>query len=256
MRQAHFLRMATPLPMETSLTNPARHQVGRTSIILLRLCPLLRFSHKTALAVLMEAPWAPSQSLCLQWLHSCLLAGVSPLRTIVCALLFSGLPSSRKIRHRRRQFRDYSNQLAHRRGACGRSRCLGSRCHGTPAGPLWPRFLSRFGCLTLNALVSFTVFLCLSCPGCWNTALSSPVHPCPSGVQTLLVPSPVLVALRHQHDMFLSVFPSSCCRFPERSFYKRFAVVFFQLEVPMSGSTKFLVGFGHDSFFPVIPMRV
>ena len=30
LRQPHFLRMATPLPMETSLANPARHQVGRT----------------------------------------------------------------------------------------------------------------------------------------------------------------------------------------------------------------------------------
>ena len=33
-------------------------------------------------------------------------------------------------------------------------------------------------------------------------------------------------ALRDQHDMFLSVFPGSCCCFPECSFYKRFAVVF------------------------------
>ena len=127
--------------------------------------------------------------ICLQWLHSCLLAGV-----------FSWLPSPWKIRHRRRHFRGYSIQLAHRRGACGRrSRCWESRCRGIPAGPFWPRFLSRFGCLTLIALVSFVAFLCLSCPGCWNPALNSPVQPCPSGAQAPLVPSPVLVALGNQH---------------------------------------------------------
>ena len=88
--------------------------------------------------------------ICLLWLHSCLLAGVSPLRTIVCALLFSWLPSPRKIRRRRRQFRGYSNQLAHRRLACGRSRCLMSL--GSQPDLSGPDF-SRFGCLTLMALV-------------------------------------------------------------------------------------------------------
>ena len=104
--------------------------------------------------------------ICFKCVHSCLLARVSPRRSIVSALLFlclfSWLPSPRKIRHRRRQFRGCSNQLAHRRGICGRSRCLESRCHGIPAGPLWTRFLSRFRCLTLIALVSHSRFFSVS----------------------------------------------------------------------------------------------
>ena len=156
--------------------------------------------------------------ICLQWLHSCLLAGVSPL-----------LPSPRKIRHRRRQFRGYSNQLAHRRGACGRSRCLESRCHGIPAGPLWTRFLSRFRCPSWASLDPFSLPVPLFDPHCsgfihgfslsllfWmletrSQFSDSSLSP---GAQTLLVPSPVLVALRDQHDMFLSVFPGPVVVFP------------------------------------------
>ena len=124
--------------------------------------------------------------ICLLWLHSCLLAGVPPLGTIVCALLFSWLPSPRKIRRRRRQFRGYSNQLA-RLQTLSLLDVMGSQpdLSGTD--------FSRFGCLTLMTLVLFAVFLRLSCPGCWNLAVSSLVRPCPSEAQALLLPSPVLM---------------------------------------------------------------
>ena len=50
--------------------------------------------------------------------------------------------------------------------------------------------------------------------------------------------------------MFLSVFPGSCCCFPECSFYKRFAVVFLSAWGPMSGSTRV---FNTSSTFSVHP---
>ena len=98
---------------------------------------LWRFDHRIARAVLMEVPWAPSHFLCFTFVYNgCTLAFLrgfhhSDPRPI---LLFSLLPSLRKIRHRPRQYRGYSNQLAHRRAACGSSRCLESRFRGVPVG--------------------------------------------------------------------------------------------------------------------------
>ena len=84
------------------MSNPAQHQVGRLSFTLWRRRPLLRFDHRTARADLLKVPWAPSPCLsffiCLQWLHSCLLAGgchhSDPLSTPFCFLGFLFLGGS------------------------------------------------------------------------------------------------------------------------------------------------------------------
>ena len=93
----------------------ARHHVGRTSIILLRPRPLLRFSHKTVLADLMKAPRASFQSLCFSFLYCGPTLAFSRdchySEPLSVPFLFSWLPSPRKIRRRRRQFRGCSNQL-------------------------------------------------------------------------------------------------------------------------------------------------
>ena len=63
----------------------------------------------------------------------------------VCCLplsLSSLFPFLRKIRHKRRLYRGYSTQLAHRRGAGGHSRCLESRFRGTSVGLSGCRFFS------------------------------------------------------------------------------------------------------------------
>ena len=67
----------------------------------------------------------------------------------------------------RSRCRGYSSQLARRRGAGGRSLCMESISHRTPARPLWKRSLfwvSRLACMASIMLLSLT--LCLVCPGC------------------------------------------------------------------------------------------
>ena len=104
----------------------------------------------------------------------------------------SWLPFLRKIRHRRRHYRGCSSQLAHRRGAGGRSRCLESRFRGISVGLSGCRFFIFFemGSSSFLALLSFAALLCLSCPGCWRSAPVFHISPCPSKVLSLLAPVP------------------------------------------------------------------
>ena len=144
--------------------------------------------------------------ICSQWLHTCLLAGVSPLRSIFYPFLFSWLPSPRKIRHRRRQYWGYFNQLALRRGACGRSSCLESRFHGQTFLAPFPLLVQLSDSPGFDFFRSFSLFLL---PGCWSPALNFPAHPCLLSAPALLVPVPVLVALRSHPDLFHCVSPGS-----------------------------------------------
>ena len=190
----------------------------------------------------MGAPSPSTFFIFLLWVHSCPLAGVSPLRTFVSAL-FSWLPSPRKIRHRRHQFRDNSKQLAHRRGARGQVRCLESRFLGKPAGSLWPRIRSQSRCLTLMALlVSPGFFLCFSCPGCFNPAPSFPVGSSFLGRPRLPLCRPVFLALSDTFyfcllrillspGLFVLHSPRSCCLIGFGSHERHHEV--FQLELDL-----------------------
>ena len=73
--------------------------------------------------------------------------------------------------------------------------CLESRFRGISVGHSGYRFFFGISSLTFKALLSFAVFLCLSCPGCRHSAPIFPVPPCPSEVPSLLVSVPVRTTL-------------------------------------------------------------
>ena len=83
-------------------------------------------------------------------------------------------PFARKTRTcGRHRCRGYSSQLAHRRGAGGRSLCLRSFDRRSRVGLLWkcsPLWSSRLACMAVFVLLP--VILCLSWPGC-NVVTSS-----------------------------------------------------------------------------------
>ena len=86
----------------------------------------------------------------------------------VCFHAFAKHPFARKSRTGgRHRCRGYSSQLAHRRGAGGRSLCLESIGHKSPVRPLRKRSLfwvSRLVCTAIVVLLP--IALSLSCPGC------------------------------------------------------------------------------------------